>query len=93
MTVTWSASALRQIDRIFDYLDELNPQAAEQVSIGLVAAGDNLATFPHRGRPVQGTRLRELVTAYPYILRYRITRDGTVRILRVRHASRRPTQK
>ncbi len=93
MTVTWSASALRQIDRIFDYLDELNPQAAEQVSIGLVAAGDNLAPFPHRGRPVQGTRLRELVTAYPYILRYRITRDGTVRILRVRHASRRPTQK
>jgi plasmid stabilization system protein ParE len=47
-------------------------------------------TFPHRGRPVPGTDKRELVTAYPYIIRYRIVGD-VVRILRVRHTSRRPT--
>ncbi len=35
--------------------------------------------------------MRELVTDYPYIIRYRVARDGTVRILRVRHMSRRPT--
>ena len=34
--------------------------------------------------------MRELVTAYPYIIRYRIRRDEVV-ILRVRHASHRPT--
>ncbi|HEX3990971.1 MAG TPA: type II toxin-antitoxin system RelE/ParE family toxin [Acetobacteraceae bacterium] len=37
-----------------------------------------------------GTDTRELVTAYPYIIRYRIVGDQ-VRILRVRHTSRRPT--
>jgi plasmid stabilization system protein ParE len=55
----------------------------------LTAAGDRLANFPHRGRPVAKTDMRELVTTYPYI-RYRIVRDE-VRILRVRHTARRPT--
>ncbi len=58
---------------------------------GLLAAGDGLANFPHRGRSVPNTDMRELVTAYPYIIRYRITRDDQVRILRVRHMARRPT--
>ena len=35
--------------------------------------------------------MRELMTFYPYIIRYRVMRD-TVRILRVRHVSRRPTR-
>jgi plasmid stabilization system protein ParE len=35
--------------------------------------------------------MRELITDYPYIIRYRIVRDEEVRILRVRHTSRRPT--
>jgi plasmid stabilization system protein ParE len=56
----------------------------------LVAAGDSLAHFPARGRLVPGTTTRELVTAYPYVIRYRIVGD-VVRILRVRHTSRRPT--
>ncbi len=34
--------------------------------------------------------MRELVSAYPYIIRYRIDGD-TVVILRIRHTSRRPT--
>jgi plasmid stabilization system protein ParE len=36
--------------------------------------------------------MRELTTDYPYLIRDRVTRDGTVRILRVRHTSRRPTR-
>jgi plasmid stabilization system protein ParE len=35
--------------------------------------------------------MRELTTAYPYIIRYRVTRN-TVRVLRVRQTSRRPTK-
>ena len=34
--------------------------------------------------------MRELVTSYPYVIRYEIVAD-TVEILRVRHMSRRPT--
>jgi toxin ParE1/3/4 len=89
--VLWSPAALRQVALASDYLADFNPRAAVQLLEGLIAAGDSLAQFPHRGRPVRGTNLRELVTAYPYIIRYRIVRE-TVRVLRVRHTSRRPTK-
>jgi plasmid stabilization system protein ParE len=55
----------------------------------LIEAGDSLAVFPHRGRPVRGTALRDWVIVYRYIIRYRIAGD-IVRILRVRHGKRRP---
>jgi toxin ParE1/3/4 len=88
--VVWSPSALREVARILDYLFDFNPRAAAKVADGLIAAGDGLANFAHRGRVVPKTEIRELVTTYPYIIRYRIARDE-VRILRVRHTSRRPT--
>jgi toxin ParE1/3/4 len=55
-----------------------------------MAAGNSLEHFLHRGRSVPRTDMRELVTAYPYVIRYRVVGD-VVRILRVRHTSRRPT--
>ena len=91
MRVIWSPSALREVALATDYLMDFNPRAAMELAKGLLAAGDGLVDFPHRGRPVAGTDMRELVTAYPYIIRYRIIRNETVRILRVRHTSRRPT--
>jgi plasmid stabilization system protein ParE len=44
-----------------------------------------------RAQPVRNSDMREVVTSYPYIIRYRVTRDA-VRILRVRHTARRPTE-
>lgn len=75
---------------MFDYLRDFNPRAAEQVAAALIESGDSLAHFPHRGRLVPNTALRELVTTYPYLIRYRVVRDE-VQIIRVRHSSRRPT--
>ena len=89
--VIWSPQALRQLDKVFDYLNELNPRAAIGVSAKLIEAGDSLANFPHRGRRVAQSEVRELVPAYPYTIRYRIVRD-LVRIIRVRHTARRPTK-
>jgi plasmid stabilization system protein ParE len=80
--IVWSPSALREIERATDYLMDFNPRAAKELAEGLVLAGDSLAHFPHRGRRVPNTDMRE---------RYRIVRDDVVRILRVRHISRRPT--
>lgn len=88
--VIWSPSAVREVERIIDYLMNFNPHAAANVADALISAGDSLANFAHRGRPVPRTNLRELVTSYPYIIRYRIA-DDIVRILRVRHAARRQT--
>jgi addiction module RelE/StbE family toxin len=90
MPVIWSPSALRQLVRIFDYLADFNPRSAAEVFKSLIETGDDLANFPQRGRLVRNSDMRELMTAYPYIIRYRVTRDE-VRILRVRHTARRPT--
>ncbi len=90
MRVIWSPSALRQIVRIFDYLEDFNPQAAAEVMAALIETGDGLLNFPYRGRPVRNSDIREVITSYPYIIRYRIAGDS-VRILRIRHAARRPT--
>ena len=68
----------------YDYLMDFNPRAAIHLAESLLEAGDSLNNFPHRGRLVRGTGMRELVTVSPYIIRYRVTAD-TVIILRVRH--------
>jgi addiction module RelE/StbE family toxin len=91
MRVVWTDVAADAVERIYDYLVAFNPQAAAHVAETLREQGNRLAHFPHRGRAVPGTSMRELVTAYPYIIRYRVDGD-TVVILRVRHTSRRPTR-
>jgi addiction module RelE/StbE family toxin len=88
--VVWTEPALAQLAAIRAYIAQFNPRAAAHVAAGLRDAGNSLTHFPHRGRPVPRTDMRELVTVYPYIIRYRIDGD-TVVILRVRHTSRRPT--
>ena len=92
MDVIWSPKALREVERATEYLIDFNPRAAAALADGLVAAGDSLEHFAHRGRPVPNTTMRERVTAFPYIIRYRIVRDEEVRILRVRHMARRQTK-
>jgi toxin ParE1/3/4 len=89
--VIWSPAALRHVVHAYEYLEDFNPSAASTLAEALLTAGDSLENFPHRGRPVPGTDMRELVTAHPYVIRYRIVQD-TVCILRVRHTARRPTK-
>ena len=89
MRVLWTEAALDAIEQAYEYLYKFNPRAAMHVAETIRAEGDSLVNFPHRGRPVQGTTMRELVTSYPYVIRYRVEGDEVV-ILRVRHTSRRP---
>ena len=88
--VVWTEPALAHLRAIRAYIEQFNPKAARDVAASLKALGDSLQQFPHRGRPVPGTALREIVSTYPYIIRYLIDGD-TVAILRVRHSARRPT--
>jgi plasmid stabilization system protein ParE len=88
--VIWTQPALNGINFAYEYLVDFNPRAARKVVEGLRAAGDSLEHFPNRGRPVPGTNMREIVTSYSYVIRYRVT-GNTVVILRIRHTSRRPT--
>ena len=77
--------------RPIDYLYTFNPRAAIYVAAALLDAGNSLEYLPERGRVVLGTNYRELVTAYTYVIRYRIANDEIV-ITRVRHTARQPTK-
>ena len=91
MRVVWTDAALAGIEQAYDDLFPFNPAAAMDVAATIRAEGDSLVTFPHRGRAVLGTAMRELAASHRYILRYRVDGD-TVVILRVRHSSRRRTK-
>lgn len=88
--VVWTAYALANVRAIRAYIAQFHPRAADELAARLIAAGNSLVAFPHRGRPVKKTDMRELVSVSPYIIRYRVIRDEVV-ILRVRHSARRPT--
>jgi plasmid stabilization system protein ParE len=92
MRVVWTEKALDGIARAYDYLYDFNPQAAMRVAENIREVGNGLVNFPHRGRMVPRTTMREVMSSYPYIIRYRIVGDEIV-ILRVRHMARRPTKR
>jgi toxin ParE1/3/4 len=89
MRVVWTQTALRGVASAYDYLTTFNPVAARVLAADILTAGDSLSHFPHRGRPVAGTGLREIVAIVPYVLRYRIEAQQVV-ILSIRHAARMP---
>ena len=88
--VVWTEPALAHLAAIRAYIEQFNPRAARDVAASLKTSGDSLSHFPNRGRPVPGTAMRELVSTYPYVIRYYVDGD-TVVIVRVRHTARRPT--
>ena len=85
--VSWSDEALAELDRIIDHIEQFDPRAADQKSQDIVAAGESLRDFPNRGRKASRGR-RELVTVWPYIIRYRLVGDR-VTITSVRHGAQR----
>jgi toxin ParE1/3/4 len=91
LRVVWTAFSLANVRAVRAYLAQFNPIAADELAARLVEAGNSLEAFPHRGRPVPGTGMRERLSVSPSIIRYRVTRDEVV-ILRVRHGARRPTK-
>lgn len=86
--VIWTNAALRDVQRVQDYIRQFNPLAAQRMALRLISTAQSLAEAPERGRPVLGGR-RELTVVWPYIIRYRV-QDDRVAILRVRHGARRP---
>jgi plasmid stabilization system protein ParE len=69
--VVWTFSALADLESIRRYIGNFNPYTARDMADRIIEAGNRLATFPHRGRQVPGTQLRESAIARPYIIRYR----------------------
>lgn len=86
--VRWPARTLSELAEIVAYIERDNPIAAVKVRDRLLALGESLSYAPRRGRPLpDGTR--QIVTARPYVLRYRMVGQDVV-IVGIRHSARRP---
>jgi len=86
--VVYSARALLDVERAFEFLRQENPAAAIDAAAAISSAVDNLRSHPLIGRRVEG-ELRELVisygrTGYVALYRFVIARDE-VRVLALRH--------
>ena len=87
-TVYFSARALADIDRLFDFITEHDPASAGRAAQRIADATHILRDHSLIGRPVRGD-IRELVISSGrtgYVALYRL-RDGvaTVQILTIRH--------
>lgn len=76
MIVWWSDAAIDDLEKIYDYIDFRNPQAALRVKVSIVESGNLLRDFPEVGETVDRPEIRRrVVTGLPYILFYRITAE------------------
>jgi plasmid stabilization system protein ParE len=86
--ISYSARALADLDRLFDFLVSVDPAAAVGAAELIVDAVRILERHPYIGRPVRG-RLRELVISHGrsgYVALYRVTpRRDRVEVLAIRH--------
>ena len=84
--IVWTDEAIDHLEAIVTYVSVHDPAAAERLGRKLIQLADSLMEFPFRGRDA-GDGRRELVTVWPYILRYRIEVERVI-ILRIRHGAR-----
>lgn len=87
--VIWLPEALGDIERLYAFLAEKNPQTARNAVLCIQAAARQLETFPEIGRPMRdsGPR-REIFAAFgagAYVLRYRLNAAGQPVVIRVWH--------
>lgn len=87
MNIVWRKAAQADLDSIFDYLVDANPQAALRLYTAIRSRVERLADHPAFGRAGRVPDTRELVIAgTPYLVAYTVDRriDAVV-VLRVLH--------
>lgn len=83
--IVWEQKSLEDRQKIFEYLYEFNPVAAEKTDNIIESAAQNLIEYPQMGVKRQGVRGRLLIVpAISMVLSY-MDDDQTIRIMRVLH--------
>jgi plasmid stabilization system protein ParE len=87
MTLQWTRAALSDLQRLHTFLRPVNPDAAARVIQRLTEGPDLLQTQPRIGIKLPEFEPREVrsILIGDYELRYEITADHAVWILRVWH--------
>jgi plasmid stabilization system protein ParE len=87
--VIWLPEAVADVERLYRFLADKNPQAARNAALCIQAAARQLETFPEIGRPFRdGSERREVFAAFgagAYVLRYRLSAAGHPVVIRVWH--------
>jgi toxin ParE1/3/4 len=87
MSIVWTASARKDVNAIWDFVEQRNPDAAELVESEILRQVESLLKFPKRGKPGRVTGTRELViVGLPYVVVYLLAESKIV-ILRVLHGA------
>lgn len=88
--VKWTKPALGDLERLFTFLKDKNPQAAGNAAQKIKDTADNLSVYPLMGKPMEDDTGRLEISASfgkrGYILRYMFDDDGNVVIIRVWHS-------
>ena len=85
MRIRWTPAAADDLQNIFDYLSETNPNLARSTVVEIRKAVRSLKRLPHRGRPGREPGTRELLhTRLPRIVAYRVKEDA-VEVVRIWH--------
>lgn len=84
-----SQEAASDIERVREFLDINNPEAAKRALHVIFAALEKLQDFPDLGRPTEDADIRQIVIRFGaagYIARYTVLPErGDVLVLRIWH--------
>lgn len=86
MEVEWTQAALTDLERLHEFLTQVNPSAATRVAQALVAAPLRLLKHPRMGERLDGFGERELrhILVGRYEIRYEIL-GSKIFVLRIWH--------
>ena len=88
--VEWLTQALADVERLYNFLEDKNPEIAKRAAARIKHGTLLLEDSPHIGRPMPGeTSRRELFITFgagAYVLRYMLEDNNTVVIIRVWHS-------
>ena len=91
VAVTWSPRSIECVQRLYRFLAEKNPEAAQAAAALILGQADLLEKFPNSGRPAADLtpEHRELLIPFGaagYVLLYHFDEDRyAVTVLGVRH--------
>ncbi|AGQ29244.1 type II toxin-antitoxin system RelE/ParE family toxin [Serratia liquefaciens] len=84
MRVEWDEEALRDRERIFDFLYPFNPQAAEQADAEIDKAVKRLLDYPELGK-IWYRQARKLLVSQASLLVLYVVVDDVIKVLAVAH--------
>lgn len=84
--LVWTIDAMKDREKIYDYIEEKNPAAADKMDERFASSATKLTKFPGLGKKGRVAGTQEFVAHHSYIIVFDF--DGSrVRILRVLHTS------